>query len=108
MIHFCTDPTGGPPGSYVNSSGQHLGSDMDIARRLAVLMGVKADIQTISFPNIVPLLNVGTCDAALDGISDTAARDKIENFANYGQAGEEFLVLKGNPNEHHLVRITVR
>jgi len=96
-IHFCTDPTGGPPGSYVDSSGNHLGSDMDIARRIAQLMGVKADITTISFQNIVPLLNSGSCDAYIGGISDTAEREKIENFADYGQFGEEFLVPKGNP-----------
>jgi polar amino acid transport system substrate-binding protein len=96
-IHFCTDPTGGPPASYVDSSGQHLGSDMDIARRVASLMGVRANIETISFGNIVPLLNSGSCDAYIGGISDTPARRKIENFADYGQFGEEFLVLKGNP-----------
>jgi polar amino acid transport system substrate-binding protein len=96
-IHFCTDPTGGPPASYVNSSGAHLGSDMDIARRVAALMGVKAEIETISFGNIVPLLNSGSCDAYIGGISDTPERQKIERFADYGQFGEEFLVLKGNP-----------
>ena len=96
-IHFCTDPTGGPPASYVDQSGQHAGSDMDIARRVAALMGVKADVQTISFSNIVPLLDSGSCDAYIGGISDTPERQKIERFADYGQFGEEFLVLKGNP-----------
>ena len=60
-------------------------------------MGVKWKMKTISFGNIVPLLNQGSCDAYIGGISDTPERRKIERFADYGQFGEMFLVEKGNP-----------
>lgn len=99
-IHFCTDPTLGPPASYVQN-GQHLGSDMNIARTIAAEMGVKADITTISFNTVIPSIESGQCDAYIGGMSDTPARAKQVHFTDYAKVGDQILVPKGNPHHVH-------
>jgi polar amino acid transport system substrate-binding protein len=95
-ITFCTDPTLGPPASYM-SKGKHLGSDISIAQRIAALMGVKAVVNTISFNTLIPDIQSGNCDAYIGGLSDTAARARKVDFADYANVGDQVIVLKGNP-----------
>lgn len=99
-IDYCTDPTLGPPASYVKN-GQHLGSDMDIARAVAKEMGVTASIRTISFNTVIPSIESGNCDAYIGGMSDTPQRARQVHFTDYSKVGDQILVPKGNPHHIH-------
>jgi polar amino acid transport system substrate-binding protein len=96
VLNICTDPTLGPPASYL-SGGKHLGSDVEIGEEVAKLMGVKSDVITISAPTLVADIASGQCDTYIGGISDTKPREKQMNFADYANVGDQMLVLKGNP-----------
>jgi polar amino acid transport system substrate-binding protein len=96
-IAWCTDPTLGPPASYLTPSKDHVGSDMEIARTISELVGVKADIQTISFNTTIPSIQSGKCDAYIGGITNTADRARQVHFTNYAKVGDQLLVSKGNP-----------
>lgn len=97
-INYCTDPSLGPPASYVED-GKYLGSDIEIGRTAAALMGVSAVFQTISFNTLIPSINSGLCDAYIGGLNNTPERAKQVAFVDYATVGTQFLVPKGNPEK---------
>ena len=58
---FITNPTE-PPTSYTNASGEVVGTDIDLARRIAAKMGRGLIVEKVMFPDILPRLKAGTAD----------------------------------------------
>jgi polar amino acid transport system substrate-binding protein len=94
-VAFCSDTTYPPMESLVN--GKAVGADIDIANAIAKLWGEKAQINTTGFDVIIPALQDKKCDAIISAMTDTAARAKQVNFADYITVGMLLMVAKGNP-----------
>lgn len=88
---FLTYPTV-PPCSYVDSRGEIVGRDVDLARRIAARMGRQLVVEGVEFNDIIPRLKAGTADFALATIIITEARLRDVDFSvPYDKGGACFL-----------------
>ncbi|MFO8045332.1 MAG: transporter substrate-binding domain-containing protein [Halomonas sp.] len=71
-----------PPFSYVDTSGNLIGFDVDIAEALADRMGVEVNIQTSPWNGIVAALAGGRFDACICSMSVTEEREKAVDFTD--------------------------
>ena len=84
-----------PPFAYRDSSGEIVGRDIDLARRIAAKMGRRLVVEGAEFTEILPRLTVGTADMGIATISITAARQKDVDFSRpYAMGGACFLYWK--------------
>ena len=91
---FVTHPTE-PPCSYRNAAGEIVGSDADLARRIAAKMGRKLVMEAVNFSEIIPRLKAGTADFGIATITITEARSRDVDFsAPYATGGTCFLYRK--------------
>jgi len=91
---FLTYPTE-PPCSYVGADGKIVGTDVDLARRIAEKMGRKLVVEGVSFSEILPRLKAGTADFGIATIIITDARRRDVDFSEpYGTGGACFLYRK--------------
>lgn len=94
-IVFCMDWTN-PPMEFHNGPTL-VGSDVDIGRRVASLLGVKAQYNYLGFDGLIPALITHKCDAVIDEVNDTPARAKQVNFIDYLDVGQAMIVNKKHP-----------
>ncbi len=71
-----------PPFSYVDTAGNLVGFDVDIAEALADRMGVEVNIQTSPWNGIVAALAGGRFDACICSMSVTEEREKAVDFTD--------------------------
>ncbi|PRY72032.1 transporter substrate-binding domain-containing protein [Halomonas ventosae] len=71
-----------PPFSFVNTDGELVGFDVDIAEALAEKMGVEVNIQTSPWNGIVAALAGGRFDACICSMSATEERQKAVDFTD--------------------------
>lgn len=71
-----------PPFSYVDTAGNLIGFDVDIAEALADKMGVEVNIQTSPWNGIVAALAGGRFDACICSMSVTEEREKAVDFTD--------------------------
>lgn len=70
------------PFEYFDKDGETIiGWDMDIARELARLLGVKVDIQHMEFDSVLSAVSTGRAHIAMAGISINPTRDKTVDFS---------------------------
>ncbi len=94
---FLTQPTE-PPGSYTNATGEIVGTDVELARRIAAKMGRALVVEGVDFTDILPRLKAGTADFAIASITITEARSGDVDFSKpYKMDGACFLYRKGSP-----------
>ena len=90
-----THPTE-PPFSYRDGSGAIVGSDIDLARRIAAKMGRGLEVESVEFSDILPRLKAGTADLGIATITITEARRRDVDFSEpYYTAGTCFLYKSG-------------
>ena len=90
-----THPTE-PPFSYRDGSGAIVGSDIDLARRIAAKMGRELVVESVDFSDIIPRLKAGTADLGISTITITEARRRDVNFSEpYYTAGTCFMYKRG-------------
>lgn len=90
-LRFLTYPTE-PPCSYVDDRGAIVGTDVDMARRIAARMGRKLVVEGVEFKDILPRLKAGKADFGIATIIITEARSRDVDFsAPYGVGGACFL-----------------
>lgn len=94
-IVFCSDTTYPPMESL--QGGKAVGADVDIANAVAKLLGKTAQIKTTGFDVIIGALKANKCDAIISALTNTPARAKQVDFANYVSVGMLLMVKKGNP-----------
>ena len=94
---FLTHPTE-PPCSYTNEAGDIVGTDVDLARRIAAKMGRRLVVEPVTFAEILPRLRAGTADFGIATITITEARSRDVDFsAPYAFGGACFLYRTGDP-----------
>ena len=94
-IVWCSDVTY-PPEEFFQGTTP-VGSDIDIAKAISQMMGVKADISNTGFDGIIAALLGSKCDAIISGMNDTPERAKQVAFVDYLSVGQSLMVKKGNP-----------
>ena len=84
-----------PPFSYRNEAGEIVGTDIDLARRIAARMGRELVVECANFTEILPRLKAGTADMGIAAIAITAARRRDVDFSEpYDECGGCFLYRK--------------
>ena len=96
-IVLVTHPTE-PPCSYTNGAGAIVGTDIDLARRIAAKMGRELVVEAVEFSDILPRLKAGTADLGISTITITEARKRDVDFSRpYAFGGACFLYRTGDP-----------
>jgi polar amino acid transport system substrate-binding protein len=79
------------PDEYFASDGHTvIGMDPDLAKALAGLMGLKANVVNVTFDSIIPGLAAGKYDMGASSFSDNKTREKTVDFVDYASVGESF------------------
>ena len=79
------------PNEFIGSNGKTVeGMDADLAKALASVMGLKADVSNQTFDSIIPGLSAKKYDLGMSSFTDTLARQKVVNFVTYFSAGTSF------------------
>ncbi|MDQ0375065.1 ABC transporter substrate-binding protein [Cellulomonas humilata] len=85
------------PAEYMDVDGvTPVGYDVDLAKAIAVVLGLEADVRTADFSSIIPEVG-STYDVGISSFTINAERMSQVNMVQYLEAGEAFAVRKGNP-----------
>jgi polar amino acid transport system substrate-binding protein len=80
------------PNEFIASDGHTVvGMDADLAKALATVMGLKANVVNATFDTIIPGLASGKYDMGASSFSDNKEREKTVDFVDYFIAGESFI-----------------
>ena len=85
------------PQEYYETNGNPAGSDVEIATEIGRRLGLAAVFVDTVFDSVVAALDAHKCDIIVSAQRITAARKKQVDMITYFQAGQSFLVAKGNP-----------
>ncbi|HGJ5961986.1 TPA: ABC transporter substrate-binding protein [Streptococcus pneumoniae] len=87
--------------SLVDGKNQVVGADIDMAQAIADELGVKLEISSMSFDNVLTSLQTGKADLAVAGISATDERKEVFDFSiPYYENKISFLVRKADVEKH--------
>ncbi|HEX6490401.1 MAG TPA: ABC transporter substrate-binding protein [Gaiellaceae bacterium] len=79
------------PNEFIGPDGHTvIGMDADLAKALAGVMGLKANVVNATFATIIPGLSSGKYDLGMSSFTDTKARQKVVDFVTYFSAGTSF------------------
>jgi polar amino acid transport system substrate-binding protein len=67
-----------------------IGMDADLAKALAAVMGLKANVVNATFATIIPGLSDGRYDMGASSFTDNKTREKSVDFVDYALVGESF------------------
>lgn len=86
-----------PPFSYVNTQGDLVGFDVDIAKALAEKMGVEINVQSSPWSGIIAAMVGGRFDACVCSMSNTEERRRAVDFTDtYYSSGLSVWVQESN------------
>ena len=81
-----------PPLNATDKAGRIIGLDADIARLIALNMGVKAEFKTMAFPELMPALKAGKVDLVISSMTMTPDRNlKVAFVGPYYISGKGIL-----------------
>jgi polar amino acid transport system substrate-binding protein len=80
-----------PPDEFIKN-GMVVGMDADLAKAIAQLMGLDADLENVTFDAILPGLAAGKYDLGMSSFTDTKEREHEVDFVDYLQAGSSIYV----------------
>ncbi|MGD8961842.1 MAG: transporter substrate-binding domain-containing protein [Desulfobacterales bacterium] len=81
-----------PPLNMTSKEGELMGYEVDLARAMAKAMGVKANLQTMAFAELLPALEAGKIDLILSNMTITPGRNlKVAFVGPYFTSGKAFL-----------------
>jgi polar amino acid transport system substrate-binding protein len=92
------------PNEFLAANGKTVvGMDADLAQAIGTVLGLKVNVQNITFDSIIPGLSDGRYDLGMSSFTDTLARQKQVNFVTYFSAGTSFFVkASGGPTVNTL------
>ena len=81
-----------PPLNMTSKEGELMGYEVDLARAMAKAMGVKANLQTMAFAELLPALEAGKIDLILSNMTITPGRNlKVAFVGPYFTSGKAFM-----------------
>ncbi len=87
------------PAEYIDEDGKTpVGYDVDLAKGIAAVLGLTADVQTADFSGIIPAIG-SKYDVGISSFTINPERVAQANMVEYFQAGEAYAVAKGNPKK---------
>lgn len=90
-----------PPQEFFDENGDPTGADPDIANEIATRLGLTSRIENSVFSTIIEAVTSGKCDIIVSAQNITTDRLAAVNMIPYFQAGQAFVVAKGNPAGIH-------
>ena len=70
------------PFEYVDSKGNFVGFDVELAKLIADYLGVDIAIKDVEWSNLIPALNAGKIDVIISGMARTLERAKTVSFTD--------------------------
>jgi len=67
-----------------------IGMDVDLAKAIFPLLGLKVSVVNATFSTIIPGLSSGKFDVGMSSFTDNKLREKTVNFVDYFSAGTSF------------------
>jgi len=86
-----------PPQEFFDEQGNPTGSDIDIGTEIAKRLNLQAQIENAVFDTIIAAVTGGKCDIIISAQNITPDRLKQVDMIPFFQAGQSFVVAKGNP-----------
>jgi polar amino acid transport system substrate-binding protein len=88
------------PDEFIAPDGHTiLGMDADLAKALAQVMGLTADVKNVTFDAIIPGLAANKYDLGMSSFTITKEREKTVDFVSYANVGTSFFVkASGGPS----------
>ncbi|HET7030896.1 MAG TPA: ABC transporter substrate-binding protein [Candidatus Limnocylindrales bacterium] len=86
-----------PPQEFFDDQGTPVGSDIEVSQEIARRLGLTPEIQNSVFDTIIAALQGNKCDIIASAQNITADRVKQVDMIPFFQAGQSFVVAKGNP-----------
>jgi polar amino acid transport system substrate-binding protein len=88
------------PNEFLGTDGKTvMGMDADLAVALGKALGLKVQVENITFDSIIPGLKNGRYDLGMSSFTDTKEREAEVNFVTYFSAGTSFFVkASGGPD----------
>src|SRR3954451_6085736 len=91
-LSVAADATYAPDEVFGSDNKTVIGMDADLAKAIADVMGLKANVQNQTFDSIIPGIDAGKYDLGMSSFTDTKDREKTVDFVTYATAGESFFV----------------
>jgi polar amino acid transport system substrate-binding protein len=89
-----------PPYDYNTASNSAvIGFEPDLRNAIAKELGVTFVNHIVTFDELIPGIQAGRFQIAMDGVSDTKAREAQVDFVDYGAAGAVILTLSSNAHK---------
>jgi polar amino acid transport system substrate-binding protein len=85
-----------PPQEFFDAQGNPAGSDVDIGAEIANRLGLTMIVENSVFDTIIAAVTSGKCDIIISAQNITADRVKSVDMIPYFEAGQSFMVQKGN------------
>jgi polar amino acid transport system substrate-binding protein len=105
-LRWGADVQGGEPYVYEDRDGATVGFEVDLADTLAAALGVRARLVQNDWSTLIPSLERGTFDVALNGIEVTPARAARVAFTRpYYIFSERLVARRGDPRVRDLVSL---
>lgn len=82
--------------ALVDGKDTVVGADVQLAQAIADELGVKLEISSMSFDNVLSSLQTGKADMAISGLSPTEARKKVYDFSDPYYEDENAILVKAN------------
>ena len=81
-----------PPLNMTSKEGELMGYEVDLARAMAKAMGVKAELKTMPFAELLPALEAGKIDMIISNMTITPGRNlKVAFVGPYFVSGKAFM-----------------
>jgi len=93
-----TDPQY-PPCDFTNDAGEIDGFNHDLLMAMAPFLGVEIKQEAISFDGLLPGVESGRFDAAMECITDNLERQKTVQFVDYAYATKGLITLSANDHD---------
>jgi polar amino acid transport system substrate-binding protein len=88
-----------PPQEFFDENGDPQGLDIDIGAEIANRLGLKFQVVNSVFDTIIAAVTSGKCDFIISAMNITKDRQIQVSMIPYFEAGQSFVVVKGNPNK---------
>lgn len=98
VLTVATDPQY-PPCDFTNEEGEIDGFNHDILMAMAPRLGVEIKQEGISFDGLLPGVQSGRYDAAMECITDNLERQETVQFVDYAYATKSLITTSENPKE---------
>jgi polar amino acid transport system substrate-binding protein len=85
------------PFNFLDEGNQQVGLDVEIFQAVAGMLGLKPDIQRMSFSAIITSVKGGRVDVGMSALGILPARLPVISFVRYGYLSSGLAVRRGNP-----------